>query len=210
MLPIPDKLLREGVRAHGPCLGRQDERYELWHCVLHVAPESFVGGPLALVQDGDMITLEVPARLSLEVGEDELLRRRNAWVPPDKLFERGYGSLVQRAHRAGRQGLRLRLPCPQRCRRGARPRMRADAPPSHYRGLGTARHLPALSSRRARRDGAPCRCCRAGAGLHGRAVTIHQGSVTDPEVLDRGSTEPTPSSISAAIPATRHGRSCPR
>jgi dihydroxy-acid dehydratase len=63
-------------------------------CVLHVAPESQVGGPLALVRDGDPITLDVPGRaLRLEVPADELARRRAAWTPPPPRFQRGYGSL---------------------------------------------------------------------------------------------------------------------
>jgi dihydroxy-acid dehydratase len=63
-------------------------------CVLHVAPESFVGGPLALVQDGDLITLDVAERrLHLEVTDDELRVRKQAWTPPEKIFERGYGAL---------------------------------------------------------------------------------------------------------------------
>src|SRR5262249_51593162 len=62
-------------------------------CVLHVAPESFVGGPLALVQDGDAIELDVPARrLMLKVDETELARRRAAWRPPPPKFLRGYGA----------------------------------------------------------------------------------------------------------------------
>ena len=75
-------------------------------CVLHVAPESFVGGPLALVHDGDLITLDVAGRrLHLEVTDEELRRRKQAWTPPPKIFERGYGCLVQRAHRPSRPGL---------------------------------------------------------------------------------------------------------
>jgi dihydroxy-acid dehydratase len=63
-------------------------------CVLHVAPESHVGGPLALVRNGDAITLDVAARtLRLEVGDDELARRRAAWQPPPPRFGRGYGAL---------------------------------------------------------------------------------------------------------------------
>ena len=63
-------------------------------CVLHVAPESFVGGPLALVRDGDLITLDVAGRrLRLEVSDEELRRREQAWTAPEKLFERGYGAL---------------------------------------------------------------------------------------------------------------------
>jgi dihydroxy-acid dehydratase len=66
-------------------------------CVLHVAPESFVGGPLALVQDGDVIELDVPARtLDLRVADAELARRRAAWTPPAPRYGRGYGALFAR------------------------------------------------------------------------------------------------------------------
>jgi dihydroxy-acid dehydratase len=62
--------------------------------VLHVAPESAVGGPLALVRTGDLITLDVAARrLHLHVDDDELRRRRAAWTPPPARYERGYGAL---------------------------------------------------------------------------------------------------------------------
>jgi dihydroxyacid dehydratase/phosphogluconate dehydratase len=61
-------------------------------CVLHVAPESFVGGSLALVRDGDVIELDIPARrLELRVSEDELASRRAEWKAPAPRFERGYG-----------------------------------------------------------------------------------------------------------------------
>jgi dihydroxyacid dehydratase/phosphogluconate dehydratase len=61
-------------------------------CILHVSPESYVGGPLALVQNGDRITLDVAARtINLDVGETELARRRAAWKQPETRFERGYG-----------------------------------------------------------------------------------------------------------------------
>ena len=63
-------------------------------CVLHVAPESFIGGPLALVQDGDIIELDVPARrLSMRVTEEELGRRRSAWKPREVPYPRGFGRL---------------------------------------------------------------------------------------------------------------------
>ena len=63
-------------------------------CVLHVAPESHVGGPLALVRSGDRITLDVEARsLHLHVDDAELERRRAAWTPPPVRYERGYGAL---------------------------------------------------------------------------------------------------------------------
>jgi dihydroxy-acid dehydratase len=62
--------------------------------VLHVAPESFVGGPLALVRTGDLITLDAAAReLRLEVPDEELAARRAAWQAPEPKFERGYGVL---------------------------------------------------------------------------------------------------------------------
>jgi len=94
MLPIPDKLLRQGVRDMVRVSDARMSGTSYGTCVLHVAPESFVGGPLALVRDGDLVTLDVAQRrLRLEVAEDELGRRKRAWAPPPKLFERGYGSL---------------------------------------------------------------------------------------------------------------------
>jgi dihydroxy-acid dehydratase len=63
-------------------------------CVLHVAPESCVGGPLAFVQNGDLIELDVDARrLHLEVSEEELARRRAAWTPPEPAMKSGYQKL---------------------------------------------------------------------------------------------------------------------
>jgi dihydroxy-acid dehydratase len=94
MLPIPDKLLREGVRDMVRISDARMSGTSYGTCVLHVAPESFVGGPLALVQDGDLITLDVAERrLHLEVTDEELRRRKQAWTPPEKIFERGYGAL---------------------------------------------------------------------------------------------------------------------
>ena len=61
-------------------------------CILHVAPEAFVGGPLALVQTGDIITLDAPNRsLSMDVSDEELARRRAAWTAPEPRYQRGYG-----------------------------------------------------------------------------------------------------------------------
>jgi dihydroxy-acid dehydratase len=94
MLPIPDKLLREGVRDMVRISDARMSGTSYGTCVLHVAPESFIGGPLALVQAGDLITLDVSQRrLHLEVAEDELLRRKKAWTPPPRMFDRGYGAL---------------------------------------------------------------------------------------------------------------------
>jgi dihydroxy-acid dehydratase len=61
-------------------------------CVLHVAPESFIGGPLALLKTGDMVELDIPARsLNMLVPDEELVERRAAWKTPEPKYERGYG-----------------------------------------------------------------------------------------------------------------------
>ena len=66
-------------------------------CLLHCAPESAVGGPLALVRTGDRITVDVPARsIHLEISDEELAARRAAWVPPPPRYERGYGWMFGR------------------------------------------------------------------------------------------------------------------
>jgi dihydroxyacid dehydratase/phosphogluconate dehydratase len=63
-------------------------------CVLHVAPESYVGGPLAFVETGDLITLDVKARsLDLEVPEETLKKRKTKWKSPPPRYVRGYGVL---------------------------------------------------------------------------------------------------------------------
>ncbi|WP_248962638.1 L-arabinonate dehydratase [Sphaerisporangium perillae] len=94
MLPIPNRLLKMGVRDMVRISDARMSGTSYGACVLHVAPESHVGGPLALVRDGDPITLDVEARrLSLDVPEDELERRRAAWQPPAPVFQRGYGTL---------------------------------------------------------------------------------------------------------------------
>ncbi|MEV4601307.1 L-arabinonate dehydratase [Amycolatopsis sp. NPDC049253] len=94
MLPIPDHLLAQGVRDMVRISDARMSGTSYGACVLHVAPESHVGGPLALVRDGDLITLDVPARaLRLEVPDDELARRRADWLEPAPRFERGYGAL---------------------------------------------------------------------------------------------------------------------
>src|SRR6185312_12138745 len=82
MLPIPKKLLAQGVRDMVRISDARMSGTSYGACVLHVAPESFVGGPLALVRDGDIIELDVPARkLSLRIDDEELGRRRLAWTP---------------------------------------------------------------------------------------------------------------------------------
>ncbi|MFE9447503.1 L-arabinonate dehydratase [Streptomyces sp. NPDC006739] len=94
MLPIPDHLLKQGVRDMVRISDARMSGTSYGACVLHVAPESYVGGPLALVRTGDRITLDVEARtLRLDVDDAELERRRARWVPPPTRYERGYGAL---------------------------------------------------------------------------------------------------------------------
>ena len=95
-LPIPEKLLKAGVRDMVRISDARMSGTSYGACVLHVSPESFVGGPLALVRDGDLIELDVAARrLSLLVSEEELARRKAAWTAPKPRFARGYGVLNQ-------------------------------------------------------------------------------------------------------------------
>ncbi|HEV7214153.1 MAG TPA: dihydroxy-acid dehydratase, partial [Chloroflexota bacterium] len=95
-MPIPAKLLRQGVRDMVRLSDARMSGTSYGAIVLHIAPESAIGGPLALVQDGDMIALDVPNRtLRLEVGDEELARRRAAWQRPPLQFERGYRRLYQ-------------------------------------------------------------------------------------------------------------------
>lgn len=97
MLPIPDKLLKQGVRDLVRISDARMSGSSYGTCVLHVAPESYIGGPLAFVQDGDIVRLDVPERrLDLLVDEDELARRRASWMPPEPHFGRGFGQLSAR------------------------------------------------------------------------------------------------------------------
>ncbi len=94
MLPIPKKLLAQGVRDMVRLSDARMSGTSYGACVLHIAPESFVGGPLALVRDGDIIELNVPERrLSLRVDDGELGRRRAEWKPPEPQYPRGFGHM---------------------------------------------------------------------------------------------------------------------
>jgi len=93
-LPIPQKLLKQGVRDMVRISDARMSGTSYGACVLHVTPESFVGGPLAFVRDGDRIELDVPGRrLELLVDAAELARRRAAWKAPAPHFTRGFGAL---------------------------------------------------------------------------------------------------------------------
>ena len=103
MLPIPDKLLKEGVRDMVRLSDARMSGTSYGMCVLHLTPESHVGGPLAFVQTGDEIELDVPNRkIHLHVDDAELETRRAAWKKPEPKYARGYGQLyinhVTQAH----------------------------------------------------------------------------------------------------------------
>ncbi len=104
MLPIPRKLLQKGVRDMVRISDARMSGTSYGTCVLHVAPESYIGGPLALVRDGDPISLDVPNRsLNVLVDSNELASRRAAWRRPAPRYKRGYGALyserVTQAHK---------------------------------------------------------------------------------------------------------------
>ncbi|MEZ6117893.1 MAG: L-arabinonate dehydratase [Pirellulaceae bacterium] len=103
MLPIPNKLLKQGVRDMVRISDARMSGTSYGTCVLHVSPESHVGGPLALVRTGDWIELDVEQRtIHLDVSDDELAQRQRAWTAPQPKYVRGYGQVflkhVTQAH----------------------------------------------------------------------------------------------------------------
>ncbi|HEX5506926.1 MAG TPA: dihydroxy-acid dehydratase, partial [Pseudolabrys sp.] len=94
MLPIPNRLVKQGVRDMIRISDGRMSGTSYGACILHVAPESYVGGPLALVQTGDEIEIDVDRRrIHLHVSDEELARRKAAWMPPPPRFTRGYGAM---------------------------------------------------------------------------------------------------------------------
>ena len=92
MIPMPKALLRQGHRDMVRLSDARMSGTSYGACILHVAPEAYVGGPLALIETGDIIELDVPGRhLNVRLSEEELERRRAAWTPPEPRYERGYG-----------------------------------------------------------------------------------------------------------------------
>lgn len=108
MMPLPKKMLKQGVRDMVRISDSRMSGTSYGTCVLHVAPESHVGGPLAFVQDGDLIRLDVPGRrLDLLVEPEVLEQRRAAWTPPPKRYARGYTSLYLERVRQADEGCDL-------------------------------------------------------------------------------------------------------
>jgi len=97
MLPIPLKLVKQGVKDMLRISDARMSGTSYGACILHVAPEAYIGGNLALVKTGDMITVDVPMRrIHLEVSDEVLAERRASWSPLPKRFERGYGWMYSR------------------------------------------------------------------------------------------------------------------
>ena len=92
MIPMPKALLKQGHRDMVRLSDARMSGTSYGACILHVAPESFVGGPLALIRTGDTIEMDVPKRsLNILVSDEELERRRADWIAPEPRYERGYG-----------------------------------------------------------------------------------------------------------------------
>ncbi len=110
MLPLPRYLLEQGVRDMVRISDSRMSGTSYGACVLHVSPESFAGGPLALVRTGDMIELDVEARtLNLDVSDEELASRREQWQPPEPRFTRGYGKLYEEQTTQSHEGCDFRF-----------------------------------------------------------------------------------------------------
>jgi dihydroxy-acid dehydratase len=105
MLPIPTKLVKQGVRDMVRISDARMSGTSYGACILHVAPESYVGGPLALVRTGDTITVDVPGRtLTLGITYAEMVKRRAALKPPPARYERGYGWMFSRHIKQANEG----------------------------------------------------------------------------------------------------------
>lgn len=105
MIPIPQKLVQQGVRDMLRISDARMSGTSYGACILHVAPESYIGGPLGLVQDGDEISVDVEKRsIELMISDEEMQRRRAAWVAPAPRYERGYGWMFSRHIQQADQG----------------------------------------------------------------------------------------------------------
>jgi len=105
MLPIPTKLVKQGVRDMLRLSDARMSGTSYGACMLHCAPEAYIGGPLALVKSGDIVSVDVPARrIHLEVSDAELARRKSEWKPLSPRFERGWGWMASKHMLQANQG----------------------------------------------------------------------------------------------------------
>lgn len=105
MLPIPKKILKQGYRDMLRISDARMSGTSYGACILHVAPESHVGGPLSLVRTGDIIRVDVPNRkIDMLVDEETLAKRRAEWTPPADRYERGYGWMFSKHIKQANEG----------------------------------------------------------------------------------------------------------
>ena len=122
MVPIPLKLVKQGVRDMLRISDARMSGTSYGACVLHVAPESYVGGPLALVHNGDTISVDVRARsIQLNVTDEELVRRKAEWQAPPPRFERGYGAMFSEHILQANEGCDMDFLLTQRGERSGEP-----------------------------------------------------------------------------------------
>ncbi|MFL5136175.1 MAG: L-arabinonate dehydratase [Microvirga sp.] len=94
MLPLPKKLLKQGIRDMVRISDSRMSGTSYGACILHVAPEAYVGGPLAFVRTGDHIAIDVAARsIEIKISDAEMERRRAGWKQPEQRYQRGYGAM---------------------------------------------------------------------------------------------------------------------
>jgi dihydroxy-acid dehydratase len=105
MLPMPKKLVRQGVKDMVRLSDGRMSGTSYGTCILHVAPEAYVGGPLAFVRNGDLIELDVEKKLlDLKLSETELAKRKAAWQRPAPKYERSYGAIFSRHVKQANEG----------------------------------------------------------------------------------------------------------
>ena len=105
MLPIPKKLVKQGVRDMLRLSDARMSGTSYGACVLYICPEAYVGGPLALVRNGDRIEIDVEKRsINLAIADDELAKRHAQWVQPPPRIPRGYGLMFAQHVRQANEG----------------------------------------------------------------------------------------------------------
>ncbi len=105
MLPIPKKILKQGYRDMLRISDARMSGTSYGACILHVAPESHVGGPLSLVRTGDIIRVDVPNRtIDMLVDQATLAKRRAEWTRPADRYERGYGWMFSKHIKQANEG----------------------------------------------------------------------------------------------------------